>query len=235
MKGDSVHMALFAIGDTHLSYGTEKPMDIFKGWQDYEQRLKSNWEKIVTDRDTVIIAGDISWAMRLEEAIPDFDFLNRLPGQKIIIKGNHDYWWNTLKKLTEFTEKHEFETIHFLYNNAYRIDKTAVCGTRGWIFNCTEETDRLTLLREAGRLRESIKKAKALGGEPVAFLHYPPVTEEDINEELVEVMLEEGIKSCYYGHLHGYSSYAAVKPEYMGIKFSLISCDFLKFCPKLII
>ena len=227
-------MSLFAIADTHLSLGTDKPMDIFKGWSGYVDKLKENWERAVTDSDTVVIAGDISWGMSLEGALEDFRFIDSLPGQKIILKGNHDYWWTTMKKMDTFLSQHDIKTIRFLHNNTLTVGNIAVCGSRGWFFDAEESADNKVLLREAGRLRTSINLAKETGLEPVVFLHYPPITQNMVCEEIFNVLLETGIKRCYYGHLHGPSMTRSINSVRDGIEFALISCDFLAFAPKLV-
>lgn len=225
-------MALFAIADTHLSISTGKTMNIFSGWVDYEQRLEKNWRRLVTDNDTVIIPGDVSWCMSMEEGLEDFAFLNSLPGKKILIKGNHDYWWSTKKKTDEFFARHNFDSLNMLHNNTYVCGNIAVCGTRGWFFDAENDADKKVVLREAGRLRTSIHAAKETGLEPVVFLHYPPVTADRKCDEIYNVLLEEGIKRCYYGHLHSYSHLTAVNgTDENGISFSLISGDYLEFCP----
>lgn len=228
-------MSLFAIGDTHLSFGANKPMDIFAGWQDYEKRLEENWRAVVNDTDTVVVAGDITWAMKLPDTLADFRFLDSLPGKKLIMKGNHDYWWSTKTKAEKFFSQNGLTTLGILYNNAYSIGNVAVCGTRGWFFDCEESEGKKVLLREAGRLKASIDAAKKLGGEPVVFLHYPPVSSDGgCCRELFDVLKAEGIKRCYYGHLHGPACRYAVNGEVEGVSLSLISGDFLKFCPKLV-
>lgn len=227
-------MSLFALADTHLSLGTDKPMDIFRGWDGYVERLKENWEKIVTDEDTVVIAGDISWAMSLEDSYEDLKFINSLPGKKIILKGNHDYWWNTRRKMEAFFEENNFTTLSVLHNSAVEVGDFAVCGSRGWFFDAEKSADNKVLLREAGRLKTSINLAKETGLEPIVFLHYPPVTEKMVCDEIYNVLVESGIKRCFYGHLHGPAMNRSVNDERDNIKFSLISCDFLKFAPKLI-
>lgn len=225
-------MSVFVIGDPHLSFSTEKPMDVFRGWQDYTERLKSNWEKVVSDEDTVIIPGDISWAMNTEEAKADLLFLNSLPGRKIIGKGNHDYWWCTMKKLTEFKLANSLDTVDFLFNNAYEVEDIAVCGTRGWFFDDKSDNAEKVIKREAGRLALSVEEALKTGKEPVAFLHYPVVYESGVCRELLEVLKTYGIRRCYFGHIHGEKTGRYAKYEYEGITFSLISADFLAFCPK---
>lgn len=227
-------MSLFAIADTHLSLGTDKPMDIFKGWSGYVDKLKENWERAVTDSDTVVIAGDISWGMSLEGALEDFRFIDSLPGQKIILKGNHDYWWTTMKKMDTFLSQHDIKTIRFLHNNTLTVGNIAVCGSRGWFFDAEESAENKVLLREAGRLRTSINLAKETGLEPVVFLHYPPITQNMVCEEIYNVLLETGIKRCYYGHLHGPSMTRSINSVRDGIEFALISCDFLAFAPKMV-
>lgn len=150
-------MSLFAIGDTHLSLGTDKPMNIFRGWDNYVERLVSNWNRVVDPGDTVVIMGDVSWGMSLSEAYKDFELLNSLPGKKIIMKGNHDYWWNTKKKMDEFFFKNKFETLSVLHNNAYRVGDISICGTRGWFFDAESDLDKKVVKREAERLRRSIE------------------------------------------------------------------------------
>ncbi len=227
-------MSIFAIGDTHLSFSTDKPMDIFGGWTDYVSRLESNWKKIVGEDDTVIIPGDISWAMSLQEAEADFSFLHALPGKKIIMKGNHDYWWNTKKKMDAFLTEKGFDSISILHNNAYKVGDFVICGSRGWFYDAQTGHDEKVILREAARLDRSITEGEQLGGEIIVFLHYPPVMQSEKCEEIMEVLRRHGIKRCFYGHLHGGSCLYAVCEEVEGIKFSLISADFLEFCPRII-
>lgn len=228
-------MSVYVIADPHLSLGTQKPMDIFRGWQDYTLRLKTNWENIVSPGDTVILPGDISWAMTAEEAKEDLKFINALPGRKIIGKGNHDYWWGTMKKLKEFTDANNFDTIDFLFNNAYAVEDIAVCGTRGWFFDDKADNAEKVIAREAGRLKLSVEAALKTGNEPVAFLHYPVVYESGVCTELLEVLKYYGIRRCYFGHIHGEKTGRYEKYTYDGITFSLVSADFLAFCPKKII
>ncbi len=227
-------MSLFAIGDTHLSFGVEKPMDVFGGWQDYENRLAENWRSVVKEDDTVIVCGDVSWGMKLPEALPDFRFLDSLPGQKLLMKGNHDYWWETCSKMAAFLAANGVTTLRFLFNNAYRFGDVAVAGTKGWFFDSGAEDEEKALNRELCRLRLSLEKAAALGGEPLAFLHYPPISRKAVCEEIVAVLHEFGVRRCYYAHLHGVSIKNAYIGEYNGIRFDLISGDSLGFCPKLI-
>ena len=227
-------MSIFAIGDTHLSLNNKKPMDIFKGWENYVERLSKNWNALVEPSDTVVLMGDISWAMSLEEGIKDFTFLNQLPGEKIILKGNHDYWWNTRRKMDGFFQENHLDTLHILHNDAYRIGDFSICGTRGWFYDSCETDPDKVMLREVQRLRTSIAAGKALGGEPIVFLHYPPASSQQACEPILNVLEEEQIKRCYYAHLHGDVTKYAFNGVRNGIKFELLSGDYLKFCPKLV-
>ncbi len=225
-------MSLFAIADTHLSFGTNKPMDSFPGWENYTDRLKENWNKIVNNDDFVVIAGDISWAMNFDELKVDFDFINKLNGKKIILKGNHDYWWNTMSKMNKFIEENQFDTITILHNSAFDFDDFSVCGSRGWFFDSEEEHNEKVLNREVMRVKTSIECAK--NDEKIVFLHYPPVTENQCCDEILNLLKEKGIKKCYYGHLHGGAAKYAFDDNFDGIDFKLISADRLKFVPLLI-
>lgn len=228
-------MALFVIADLHLSLGEDKPMDVFRGWSDYVQRLEENWRKNVQPEDTVVIAGDISWAMDLNGAWKDFSFLHSLPGEKILMKGNHDYWWSTRNKADTFFAEHGLNTLHILHNCSYRVGDRALCGTRGWLYNSETEEDRKIVLREAGRLQASIAEGRKLGGKLTAFLHYPPVYDGAECKEILDILEENEIEECYFGHIHGqYAAQKALVGEYRGIHMQLISADFVKFCPILI-
>lgn len=228
-------MALFAIADTHLSLSTNKSMNVFSGWDDYVERLERHWRELVTDDDTVVIAGDVSWGMTLKQARADFAFLNSLPGKKLLFKGNHDYWWTTRRQMDLFFEQNGFDTLRIVHNDAVEVDgKYAVCGSRGWFFDAEEDADRLVLLREAGRLRTSIKAAKETGLKPVVFLHYPPLYADQVCDEILTVLREEEITDCYYGHVHSNGIRLAVQGEVEGIHYRLISADALRFCPILV-
>ncbi len=225
-------MSLFAIADTHLSLGTNKPMDSFPGWNDYVARLGNNWNSIVKEEDTVVIAGDISWAMNFDELYEDFSFLNDLNGKKIIVKGNHDYWWNTLSKMNKFIAENNFNSINILQNNSYDVEGISVCGSRGWMFESSEEHDEKILSREVGRIKMSLDSA--VNENRILFLHYPPITTNSSCDEILDTLKEYGIKKCFYGHLHGMATKYAFEGEYDGIDFKLISADRLSFVPKLI-
>ncbi len=224
-------MAIFTIGDLHLSLGTEKPMDIFKGWENYTQKLEENWREHITENDTVVVVGDISWAMKLEDTHSDFLFLDNLPGKKIMLKGNHDYWWQTKNKIEKYFEQCGFKTLSILFNNCFVIDDVAICGTRSWLFEDGEHNDKIKN-RELGRLLASLEAAKAQNvREIVAFLHYPPISKLSESAEMIAAIQKFGVKRCYYGHLHGESIKSAVQGEIGGIDYKLISADALKFCP----
>jgi len=223
-------MALYAIADLHLSFGTDKPMDIFKGWENYTERLEEQWRQTVQPDDAVVLAGDLSWAMRLEETLADFTFINALPGKKYVIKGNHDYWWCTKQKMDTFLKENGLSTLEIIHNSAAAAEQYAVCGTRGWFFE-EKETDKKVILREAGRLRASIEAGEKLGLKPVVFLHYPPVYGDYRCPEILDVLKEKNIDRCYFGHIHGPQAkrYQPVSEE--GITFHLISCDHTGFKP----
>lgn len=228
-------MSLFAIGDPHLSLSVNKPMDIFRGWTDYTDRLAKNWNAVVGEGDSVVLPGDISWAMNFEEAKKDFQFLHSLNGTKYILKGNHDYWWNTMSKMTKFLDENNFDSIKIIHNNAYSVEGFAIGGTRGWFYDDSEGDVNKVILREAGRLRASLKAASELGGEMIAFLHYPPINEVQRCDEILDVLKEFDVKRCYFGHLHGFVAPGCAKIESDGISFNLVSADFLGFTPRLII
>lgn len=228
-------MSLFAIADLHLSLGTDKPMDIFEGWRGYTEKLEKNWRAIVKEEDTVVIAGDISWAMKLEETAADFAFLHALPGQKLLLKGNHDYWWTTKKKMDAYLSAQGFDTLRIVHNNAVAVGDRAVCGTRGWLYNAETAEDRKIVNREVGRLTASIDDAVRQGARPIVFLHYPPVYDGAQCDEILNVLIERGVTQCYFGHIHGsQAARRAVTGEYAGIKMQLISCDYIGFAPVLV-
>lgn len=227
-------MAIYAISDLHLSLSTNKPMDVFgSGWTDYVERLKSEWQRIVTQEDTIILPGDISWAMYIEETEKDFGFIEELPGKKLISKGNHDYWWTTMNKMEKYVESREFKTISFLHNNSYSVGNTVLCGARGW--KCPgddgfSQEDRKIYNRELQRLELSLKNADS-DKNIIAALHYPPFNSKKEPSEFVEIMQRYKVKTCIYGHLHGEGFKNAFCGEYKGINFYLVSADFLKFQP----
>ena len=183
-------MAVYAIADLHLSFGTDKPMDVFSGWTNYTERIKNNWQKLIGENDTVVIAGDVSWAMKLSETDADFRFIHSLNGHKIILKGNHDYWWSTKAKMDKYIAEKGFDSISILHNNYYAADGIALCGSRGWFYDAEEDADKLILNREVGRLRMSIEPALRDGYEPIVFLHYPPIYNNMECDEILGVLKE---------------------------------------------
>ena len=227
-------MSLFAIGDLHLSFGTDKPMDIFNGWSGYVDKIKNNWLKLINDEDTVVIPGDISWAMDLQGFKNDAEFINNLPGEKLILKGNHDYWWTTLSKMNSFLSENNFNTIKIIHNNAVSVNNVSVCGTRGWFYDESQTLDKKVLMREVGRLETSIKEALKTGLEPIVFLHFPPVYGNFECTEILEVLQSYNIKRCCYGHIHGNALNKAIDGTYKNISFRLVSCDYLNFSPIMI-
>jgi predicted phosphohydrolase len=228
-------MSLYAIADLHLSLGADKPMDVFEGWQGYTQKLEKNWRAIVKNEDTVVIAGDVSWAMKLENTAADFAFLHALPGEKLILKGNHDYWWTTKKKMDAYLAQNGFHTLHIIHNNAVVVGNAAVCGTRGWLYNAETEEDKKIVNREVGRLNASIDDAVRQGAEPIVFLHYPPVYDGVQCREILGTLKERKITRCYFGHIHGsQAARRAMTGEYEGIEMHLVSCDFVGFTPVLV-
>ena len=221
-------MALYTIGDTHLSLSANKPMDVFGGgWEGYVEKLKEGFA-LVQPEDTVVLCGDLSWGMSLEEAREDFAFLDALPGRKILLKGNHDYWWNTAAKMNRFFAENGFTTLHILHNNCYEYGEYALCGTRGWFY---EETgDQKVFKRELIRLETSLKAA----GErkKLCFLHYPPCYQGYTCQEILDLLERYGVERCYYGHLHGGSHRLAVEGLRENVSYHLVAADYLGFRPQ---
>lgn len=224
-------MALYAIGDLHLSLGCDKPMDVFGGlWLDYVEKLREGFAALRPE-DVTVVCGDISWGMSLEQAREDFLFIDRLPGRKIVLKGNHDYWWSTASKAMRFFAEHGISTIEILNNNCLFYGDTALCGTRGWFYEEERSAahDRKIMLREVGRLETSLKAAG--DREKIVFLHYPP---KFINYECGEILgLFEryGVRECCYGHIHGKGRFAATQGEYKDVLYRLVSADNVNFAP----
>lgn len=240
-------MSIYVMGDLHLSTNqkTNKSMEVFgKRWQNYMERIQKNWEAVVTPADTVVIPGDLSWAMNLEEALDDLLFLEALPGQKLIGKGNHDFWWATNRKMQIFFEEHNIRSLRILYNNAYRVEDSILCGTRGWFLEERQQVavgtvDYAKIInREVIRLRLSLDEAlrlraaeEAATGKclPIAvFLHFPPVWLDFICREFVDILHEYEIKECYFGHIHGMYNHPR-SFDFEGISMTLTSSDFLNF------
>lgn len=225
-------MALFVIADLHLSLGSDKPMDIFPGWDNYLQKLTYNWKRRVQDGDTVVMPGDFCWAMGLKGAEEDFAFLHSLPGQKILLKGNHDYWWETRKKMDAFLQQKEFDSVHILFNDSYFCQGVNICGTRGWTLDemAQGEEDEKLRRRELGRLKMSLESVSN-PGEILVFLHYPPIYRDWVSCETIDLLHQYGVKRCFYGHLHSKAIRLAFCGDFEGIHFQLVSADALKFDP----
>ena len=234
-------MSVFAIADLHLAHTMNKPMDIFgPRWENHVERLRENWLETVSDGDTVVIAGDISWGMRIEEAEEDFRFLESLPGRKLILKGNHDYWWQTMKKLREFRDRVGAFSVDFLFNNAYEAEQFVICGTRGWTLEpvCGDE-DLKIVNRETERLRTSVLAGKQLQAahpekELLVFLHYPPAYGSLRCRPICDLLLESGVKRVFYGHMHNADPSRLVR-QIAGASSELIAADALGFRPMRIL
>lgn len=226
-------MALYAIGDTHLSLGSNKPMDVFGGgWEGYVDKLRAGFEP-VNSEDTVVLCGDLSWGMSLQEARSDFAFLDALPGKKYLLKGNHDYWWNTASKMNAFFAENGFTTLNLLHNNCGVYEGLALCGTRGWFYEEDKPGQSSKVFnRELIRLEASLKAAGER--EKLCFLHYPPCYQGYTCPEIMELLERYGVKRCYYGHLHGGSHRLAINGKYGAVEYHLISADYLNFKPQTI-
>lgn len=227
-------MKIYAIGDLHLDSKNEKPMNIFgDNWYDHENKIIQNWTNTVTDEDVVLIPGDISWAIKLEDALIDLNKIDSLPGNKIIGKGNHDYWWSTSKKM----DKLGLKTIKFLKNNGYVFDDVIVCGTRGWEFSEELlESDNKILDREKNRLRTSLKAASNFNKNIITMLHYPPFNNVGLPNEFFQIMKEFRTDICIYGHIHGEEAHRNIKEGLIdNIKVHCVSSDYIDFKLKRIL
>ena len=224
-------MALYAIGDLHLCLGAPKPMDIFGGaWVGYMDKLKDGMSGI-TAEDTTVLLGDLSWALDLPSSAADFAWINEIPGRKIILKGNHDYWWSTNAKFQKFCQEHVFENLHLLNNNCFEYDGYAICGTRGWFFEeeRSGQHDEKVFRRELMRLEASLKAA---GEKPkLVFLHYPPRYKGYECREILELLEKYEVRRCFYGHLHGGSHKLAMEGQWDGVEFRLVAADYIGFKP----
>lgn len=224
-------MAIWAIADLHLSFNENKPMDIFgDNWKNHEEKIKQDWLNKVSDNDAVLLPGDFSWSMYLEDTVKDFEYINKLPGKKILLKGNHDYWWTTVTKMREFIEEQGFENIDFLHNNSFEYDGVIIAGTKGWALS-GEEYDEKLVQREMLRLELSIEdgiKKYGEGKEVIVCMHYPPTTKNG-EMNFINIMKKYNVKQCYYGHLHSTAIQGAVEGDFFGINLKLVSADGLDF------
>lgn len=223
-------MALYVLGDPHLSFRSQKPMDIFGGaWNGYVEKLRDGLS-VLREEDTIVLAGDISWGMSLEESTEDFAFLDAFPGRKLIVKGNHDYWWTTANKTYRFWEEHGFKTLNLLHNNCYEYGGYALCGTRGWFLDEDKNGHNQKVFnRELLRLETSLKAA----GEKskLVFLHYPPLYQGYSCPEILNLLEQYQVRACYYGHLHGGSHRLALEGMHGSVDYHLVAGDYLGFHP----
>ena len=228
-------MALYAIGDLHLCLGAPKPMDIFGGaWVGYMDKLKEG-VSVITPEYTTVLQGHLSWALDLPSAKADFSWINEIPGKKIILKGNHDYWWSTAAKFNKFCQENGFENLHLLNNNCYEYGDWAICGTRGWFFEeeRSGQHDEKVFKRELIRLETSLKAA---GERPkMVFLHYPPRYKGYECREILDLLEKYQVRRCFYGHLHGGSHKLAMEGLWDGVEFRLVAGDYIGFKPYLVI
>lgn len=225
-------MALYAIGDTHLSLACDKPMDVFGGrWDGYVDKLREGFQATVSHEDTVVVCGDVSWGMSLEEAKADFAFLDALPGErKLLLKGNHDYWWTTASKMKAFFQENGFATLNILHNNCHFYGEAALCGTRGWFYEEDRgEHSAKIFNRELIRLEASLKAAGER--EKLCFLHYPPLYQGYRCQEIIGLLERYGVKLCCYGHLHGGSHRLAVTGQRGDVEYRLVAADYVGFTP----
>lgn len=229
-------MSIFAIGDLHLSFQENKPMSVFgENWRNHENKIEKDWIEKVKSNDTVLLVGDFSWAMDLENTQEDFKYINKLKGEKILLKGNHDYWWNTVTKMKKYLKENNFEKIDFLYNNSFEIERNIIAGTKGWTIS-EEEEDKRLIKREALRLELSIQDGIKKYGENkpiIVCMHYPPITINQIHRKqstiFMGIMKKYKVKQCIYGHLHSNSIQEAVIGEVEGINLKLVSADAMDF------
>lgn len=229
-------MEVYGISDLHLSFGTNKPMDIFGcKWKNYEEKVKENWNNTALDDDVIIIPGDISWAMTFKEALKDFEYINNMKGKKIILKGNHDYYFSTKTKVNKFLDENSFDTIKVLFNDAIDTEKYIICGTRGWgkTENKDKELDKKIMKREEGRLKISLDKGmeikkeyleKGINKDILVAMHFPP-----FSGEFKSIMEEYGVKKCIYGHLHGFAHSLVKEGIIDGIEYVMVGCDYTGF------
>ncbi|MGG2468465.1 MAG: metallophosphoesterase [Paraclostridium dentum] len=223
-------MSLYAIGDLHFSTAVNKPMNIFgDNWDNHEEKIINSWKSKVNEEDTVLIVGDTSWAINMNEAEEDLNIIHNLPGKKIYVKGNHDYWWTTVAKLNKL-----YDDMSFLQNNFYQYEEYAICGTRGWIcpndVKFTEEDEKI-YKREAHRLKLSLDEAKKAGFKKIIVItHYPPTNDKLDPSLFTEIYESYGVEKVVYGHLHGKESFKmGLKGIRNEVEYNLVSCDYVDF------
>lgn len=223
-------MAIYAISDLHLSFNTDKPMNIF-GWNDYEEKIKEDWNKKVKEEDLVLLPGDFSWEMKIDNTYKDFEYLEKLPGKKLLLKGNHDYWWNTLKSMRDFLEQNNIKNTDFIYNNSYEFDGSIIAGTRGWNLTSENLEDEKIQKREAIRLENSIKNGIEKYGDKniIVCMHYPPILRDNKDNRFTQILEKYHVGCCVYGHLHGKSQSNVIEGLYNNIEYKMVSCDYTNF------
>lgn len=231
-------MSIYTIGDLHLSFKNPKPMNIFgENWNKHEEKIKQDWLSKVKEEDLVVLPGDFSWETYLKETDKDFEYLNSLPGTKVLLKGNHDYWWTTVTSMRNFIKENNFENIDFIYNTSYEFEDVIIAGTRGWsLIEDTADKERM-INRECARLELSLKDAMQKNAdetkEIIVFIHYPPIVNDNLvqnkESEFIRVMKKYNVKRCYYAHLHAGSIKDAIEGEHFGIQFKLVSADGVDF------
>lgn len=227
-------MALYAMGDLHLSLGIkDKPMDVFgAGWQNYMEKIEKHCRAVLKENDVILLAGDLSWATYMEQATADFEFVESLPGRKIISKGNHDYWWDTVSKLNKYKNEKKFKTVEFLHNNFFVYEDWAICGNRGWIFSSSQDDIKI-YDRELSRLELSLEAAEKAGyHKKIVMTHFPPLTALEAGDgRMIDIMKKYGVEMCVYGHLHNINPNENHTTTISGIKLRLVAADYLKFNP----
>jgi len=225
-------LSIFAISDLHFAFDKEKPMDIFgENWGNHEKKIQENWQNEVKGNDLILLPGDLSWAMNLEENYKEFQYLENLPGKKILLKGNHDYWWTTLTNMKKYLDESGFKTIELLHNNSFLYENYIIAGTRGWVSSNLEEDVKI-LKRELIRLELSIENGIRQFGndkEIIVMMHYPPFIDKKIGISFIELMNKYNVKTCIYGHIHGHFENVITNVENSNIEFKLVSADYLDF------
>lgn len=224
-------MSLFALADLHLSFGSNKPMDVFgETWHNHATRIRDAWKDCVSANDYVLIPGDISWAMREQEVVPDMQFLQELPGKKILLKGNHDYWWSTKRKVEILAGP----LCSILQNNAIELEDFTLVGTRGWSLPDTtnfSSEDEAIYVREISRLRLSLEQGYPLGKPMLAMMHYPPTSHRGEQTAFTDLLEQFGVTHCIYGHLHGTAHKYRVQGFIRNVNYQLVASDYLNFTP----
>lgn len=224
-------MSIYAISDLHLSFNTNKPMNIF-GWNDYEEKIREDWDNKVKEDDLVLLPGDFSWEMKLNTTYKDFEYINSLPGKKLLLKGNHDYWWTTLKSMRKYLEDNKLKNIDFIYNNSYEYEGYIITGTRGWNLAPDNQDDKKIEERELMRLENSIKDGINKYGEKpiIVCMHYPPLLKDYKESDFTRILEKyNNVKFCLYGHLHGKSHVNVLEGIHNNIDYRMVSCDYTNF------